>query len=783
MSEKEGLYYTQGRELPETPPPGAAPAPWRATNVVGQPLPRVDAYERVSGTALYPSDTVLPRMLYGAILRCPHPNAIVKKVDTRAARQMPGVFAVISGDDPDADVDWKEGRGPRAGTKIFDPRCRYEGDAVAAVAAETPYLAQDALRAITVEYQTLPAVSDDRDALKDGAPAIYDGGNRVTDPAVYQRGDVAKGFAEAEAVVEQDYRTESELHTPLEPHGCVANWDGKNLTIWESTQGVFNVQSGVAETLGLPLSRVRVIGHYVGGGFGSKLGPGKHSVIAALLAAKSGRPVKLFLSREETLLCAGNRPPGSTRVKLGAKKDGTLTAIQMTGTFTGGAYATGGSGLVDWLARDLYLCPNVRTEMTDVYINAGPSCACRAPGHPQGAWALEQAMDALAEKLGMDPVALRLANAPSASQARGDAPYTSTGLRRCLEEGARAFGWEKARRGGPGEGRLRRGVGVAAGEWIGGAGGPPSTVIVKMLADGSVNLNMGASDIGTGTKTVMAMVVAEELGVRPESIQIENADTGTTQFATASGGSKTVPTEAPTTRAAAIEVKRQLLQIAADELGASAAELSYEGERIVSRKEPSKKIKVTDLKGLRRRGLVVGVGTRAPNPEGVVTCPFAAQFCEVEVDTGTGELRVVRFLGAHESGRVMDLMTFGNQVRGGITWGVTFGTTAERILDRGQTGKLLSKSWHDYKLATALDAPREIVPLPIEPGDTQCNSVGAKGLGEPVAIPTAAAIANAVYHAVGVRVAEGPITPAKIVAALAARGAGQPAAPGARKEG
>ena len=275
------------------------------------------------------------------------------------------------------------------------------------------------------------------------------------------------------------------------------------------------------------------------------------------------------------------------KLKAGVRKDGTLTALELTVLGTGGAYPAGGTSLVDWLVRDLYTCPNVRTESTDVYTNAGPARAFRAPGHPQGAWALEQMMDALAEAIGIDPVDLRLKNISTVSQAReGQPPYTTTGLERCLTEGAKAFGWHEARKRPKGNGPVRRGVGMAAGLWIAGSGGPPSTVVVKLFADGSANLNMGASDIGTGTKTVMAMVVSEELGVPLEKIQIENADTGTTQYATASGGSKTVPTEAPAVRDAALKVKRQLLEIAAEELKAPVNELQIDGEAVVSRRDP-----------------------------------------------------------------------------------------------------------------------------------------------------------------------------------------------------
>jgi CO/xanthine dehydrogenase Mo-binding subunit len=750
------LYFAQNIPLPETPGPVGEVKPWGETKVVGKPLPRVDAYERVSGKAVYPSDITFPDMLYAAIVRSPHANAVVKDVDTKAAEKMTGIRAVISAKTTGADVLWPYT--PDMKMRLFDPHCRFEGETIAAVAAETPYQAWDAVRAIRVTFDVLPALSDERQALDGGAPKVHSEGNRVKTDA-YERGDVAKGFADADVVLEQEFRTESELHTPLETHGCVAKWDGDALTIWESTQGVFAVQARVAEVLRLPLSKVRVIGHYMGGGFGSKLQADKSTIIAALLAKRTARPVKMFLTREETFLVVGNRPPSVMKIKAGVKKDGTLTALEFKGLGTGGAYPAGGTALLDWLVRDLYTCPNVKTETTDVYINAGPSRPFRAPGHPQGAWALEQMLDSLANALKMDPVELRLRNVPAFSQARpNNPPYTTTGLQECLERGAEAFDWKDARTKIAGDrqsGHIKRGVGMASCLWFVGGGNPPSTVIVKLFSDGSANLNMGASDIGTGTKTVM---------------QIENADTGTTQYATPSGGSKTVPTESPAVRAAALSVKAQLLDLAADDLHVPAADLVLNKDEIVSRFDPAKKIKVTAVTGLKKRGVIMGVGYRGPNPEGKVVNPFGAQFCEVEVNTKTGEVRVIRFLAVQDSGRVMDSLTFDNQTFGGITMGVGFAMTEGRILDKGQTGKMVNKNWHDYKLPTMLDVPWDMRSRPLDRPDAEANLTGAKGLGEPVTIPTAAAIANALYHATGVRVTDTPMNPLKLVNLFAQAG-------------
>ncbi len=764
----EDMYWIDG-PLPDAQGPAGAATPpaWGETKVVGKPLVRVDAYDRVSGTAQFPSDVILPQMLHAAVLVCPHAHATVKKVDTSVAEKMPGVQAVLKDGSPGANIPWFGGRGGFA-SRLFDAHCRYHGDEVAVVAADTIYQAWDAVRAITVEYDVLPNAVTIDEAQKAGAPVIRDGGNKPQAPPPYQRGDVDAAFKTADVVLETTYHTPCELHNAMELHGAVAKWDGPRLTVWESTQGVYPVQAGLARALNLPLANVRVIGHYMGGGFGSKLETGKYATMAALMARKTGRPVRLFLTREQVCMTMGNRPANTITLKAGAKKDGTLVALQSSTTGTGGAYSEGGAG-ADFVIRELYKCPNVKCESQSFFVNAGPQRAFRAPGHPQGAWALEGMLDALALKLGMDPIELRLKNISLVSQVReGNLPYTSTGLADCLREGANAFGWAEARKRAPLPGHIKRGVGVAAGMWQGGGGSPPSTSIVKLFSDGSANLNLGASDNGCGTKTWGAQIVSEELGVPVDRISIEYADTGTTQFATASGGSKTAPTESPAIRAAAFEVKQQLLGMAAEQLKLQPGDLELRGADVVSRTDPAKKVALGQIQQFARRGLLVGVGYRLPNPPGKVTNPFVVQFAEVEVDTKTGETRVLRFLAAHDSGRILNLKTFQNQVFGGITMGIGFGLTEERVLDSGQLGRLLSANLHDYKLPTALDAPPDKTVVVVDPHDNEFSSTGAKGVGEPATIPTAPAIANAVFNAIGVRMTDAPMSPARILDALAA---------------
>ena len=743
---------------------GGTPPPWGETEVVGKRLPRVDAYERVSGTAVYTRDLQLPGMLHAAIVRCPHAHARVTRVDTARAAAMPGVRAVLTGASPGAALPWYQGReGPLSA--LFDPHCRHEGEEVAAVAADTPHQAHDAARAVLVEYETLPFVVDAERALAPDAPKVHEWGNRIGQPRPYSRGDLAAGFAAADAVVEMTFRTPVQMHTPMEVHASVAQWDGDRLTVWDSTQGVYGCRESLAEVFKLPLASVRVIGHYMGGGFGSKLELGKYTVIAALLARRTGRPVKAALTREETFLVAGNRPSNVIWLKAGARKDGTLTALDARLIGPAGAYPTGATSA--YQIGDLYTCPNVRYETGNVLINAGRARPFRAPGFPPCNWALEQVIDALAEQLGLDPVELRLRNIPTVSQLDDNTPYTSTGLAECLREGARAFGWGAARQARPAAGHLRRGVGVAAGMW-GYGGEPNATALVTLYADGSVNLNTGASDLGTGTKTVLAMVVAEELGVPLERIQVEHADTATTKYSPASGGSQTVLVNSPAVRAAALAVKRQLLELAAAQLGTPADALAVRDGKIVAGGDAGAAVAFADLKGLGERQMLVGVGARHPHPEGKVALPFAAQFAEVEVDTRTGAVRVLRFLAAQDSGRVMNRFTYDNQTFGGVIQGIGLALTEERVLDR-QTGRMVNANWHDYKIPTMLDTPPEPATLPVDPHDTVCNTVGAKGLGEPAHIPSAAAVANAIHHATGVRATEAPVTPARLLPLLARR--------------
>jgi xanthine dehydrogenase YagR molybdenum-binding subunit len=737
-----------------------------STDIVGKPLPRVDAYERVSGSAIYSGDVMLPGMLHAAILRCPYAHALVKRIDSSVAEKLPGVRAMLSSFDPEAKIPlpypWWVPKGPPM--LLFDPHCRYAGEEVAGVAAESQAQAWNALRAIKVSYEKLPFISDAEDATKPGAARIHDGGNLVRPVEISERGDLAKGFADADAIVEQTFRTSAQIHTPIEPHVAVADWNANRLTVWAPTQAIFNEQKQIATALNLPLSSVRVISHYVGGSFGSKAELSKHTLIAAILSRKTSRPVKLALIREETFLCVGHRPSNKIEIKAGAKKDGTLTALSFTNIGSTGAYA-------DWAdaggGTSLYACPNVRVQETETYTNVGKTRAFRGPGEVQCFWALEQTMDELANRIGMDPVEFRLKN-PIALDQFSHNQYTSNGLAECLKKGAEAFGWQQVRARARSSGPIRRGVGVAACCWSV-SGGPPTTVIVTLLADGSVTLNMAAADQGTGTKTSTAMIVAEELGVPLEKITIEQGDTGTTQYGKPGGGSHSLVVYGPAVLAAAADVKRQLIEMASADLKVPASELSLKDGKITSVNATFEPVPLSKVKGVAQRQAIIGIGQPPPDPEKKIIISFGAQFAEVEVNTRTGEIRVVRLVAAHDSGRVVNPIVYESQIFGGMVMAMGFALTEKAVIDKNGTGTVVNANWHDYKIPTAKDVPLEQTCIAVDPGDTECNTLGVKGLGELGTMPTAPAIANAIYNATGIRVTDAPITPMQMVKLLAGK--------------
>lgn len=761
--EVEGHLEEVEVEVPEEELP-----PWKDGELswVGKGLPRVEGLEKCTGRARYTCDVQLPGMLYGMILRSPHAHARLIKIDAGRARQLPGVKAILSHENAGS-IPWYDD------SFLFDRQLRYAGEEVAAVAAEDELIAADALSLIRTEYEVLPFVVDPQEALRPGAPPVRAGGNlQGGKPIVYSRGDVEKGLAEADVIIEESFSTQVQGHACWESHGSVANWQGDRLTVWDSTQGISAVREGLAKALKMPIHKIRVIKEFMGGGFGSKAGVGKYTVIAALMARMAGRPVKITLDRKSEFLSTGHRPSALQQVKIGAKKDGTLTAIYLKNIGACGAHRSmlpSPLSLVDATSRpyrELYRCPNLKTEAYPVYTHIPVNTAQRAPGHVEGTFALEQAMDMLAEKLGMDPLTLRLKNYALKDQVR-DLPYTSKALDKCYQQGARAIRWkDRNKKAGEGTGPVRRGMGMASQIW-GGGGGPPAHAIVKLHPDGTAHVLTGTQDIGTGNQTALCQIAAEELGINLQSVSLTLGDTESTPYAPTSGGSRTLPSVGPAVRAAAAAAKAQLLSLAAPLLSAKPEELAAREGWIFLRSDPSRRVSVAQAAEKMGSDTLIGMGSRGPNPPNAAINVFGAQFAEVEVDTQTGEVRLLRVASVHDVGRVINPLMLSNQIEGGIVQGMGFGLFEEMLWDKA-TGLMVNPNLHDYKLPTMLDVP-EIQPLAADSVDPATN-VGSKGVGEPPMIPTAPAVANAIYNATGVRVRELPITPDKLLKALKGRG-------------
>ena len=731
--------------------------------VVGQSANRLEGLEKVTGRAQYSYDVRLPRQLYTAVLRSPHPHAHITAIDTSAAEALPGVHAVLSSANAPK-IPWY------TDSFIFDTTVRFVGDEVAAVAAETLDIAEQALRLISVTYEPLPFVTDLEAALAPDAPKVWPDGNLVEEPTIYDRGDAAKALAGAEVIVEDTFTTQAALHNSLEPHGCTVSWDGESLTIWSSTQSVFTVREQAAAALGIPEHRVRVIKQHMGGGFGAKQVSWKQDVIAPLLAKQAGRPVQLMLDRPAENLAVGNRNPTWQHVRLGAKRDGTLVAIMADLHVNRGAYQVGGEASnVEGMYQSLYACENVHTESRSVYTNAGPAVAFRAPGHVESAWALEQIMDELARKLDMDPVELRRKNYSEVDQTAGKPYSLPEGLRLCYDRVTEDFGWSQWRRPAP-DGPKRRGRGFAAHDWLAGSGHPPAYAWAKLNPDGGLDVITGTQDIGTGTRTGLAQIAAEELGVGLDQVDLLLGDTATGPYSPVSAGSSTVASVGPAVRAATAEVRRQLLQLAATKMEVASERLTIRDGQIAVESDGGASLSIAEVMADVAPANLLGKGARGPNPTDVSVRTFGAQCIEVEVDTETGEVTVLRVSTAHDIGRIVNPALVDSQIYGGITQGVGFGLVEERIIDHAR-GIVLNANLEDYHVPTMLDVPA-IHHAHVNVPDTVANVTGVKGVGEPPLVPTAPGIANAIYDAVGVRMTQAPISRQRLLTELARRHAG-----------
>ncbi len=762
--EYEGQIYEQRVVLE-----GDEPAVWDADaqlSVVGQPIPRVDGRERVSGGAQYTYDVVLPGMLTAVGLRSPHAHARVTRIDSARAEAAPGVRAVYSRFNA-ADL-----LNPNNQRPIFAEEALFQGQEVAVVLAETRQQAIDALRLIEVEYELLPFVVDPEAALAPDAPRVQSDkeGNSISAeewPKTYERGDIERGFAEAEVIVETRFTTETNLHNSMETHGGVASWDGHTMTLWSSTQDIFGARKQVAAALELQQNQVHVIKRYMGGGFGSKLGAHNSGLIAAWAAYKLGRPVKYMLSREEENLAAGNRPPSIQTYRLGAKRDGTLTALELRTVGNVGALG-GWFSPVSMPAKEMYLCPNLRATDVPARTNLGTQASFRAPGVVEGMAGLDVAMDILARELDLDPLELRRKNYAPSYQII-EKPYAVKTLLAAYDRAAERIGWatrdaEERRYPRGRSSSLRRGVGMASQLW-GGDGGPPAQAIAKLLPDGSAVILTGTQDIGTGTRTVLAQIAAEELGLPISAVRVELGETEFGVYSPPSGGSMTLASVGPAVRMAALGARREMLEVVSHLAEAPIDALDVRDGTIINRETGKDMGSLGSFLGQLEGHEITARGMRGPNAEDVIVRTFGAQFAEVEVDIATGQVRVLRIVAAHDCGRIVNPLTFSSQIEGGIIQGLGMALFEQRIVDE-RFGVSMNPNLGDYKIPTIRDIP-EIEIITFDQPNVFANTLGSLGAGEPPIIPTPGAIANAFAHAVG-RAPHGlPLTPDRVLALLA----------------
>jgi len=729
-----GLGEVERQVLLDEPPPLA---PNAELKVIGKSVPRHNGRAKVTGAIHYTVDVRLPGMLHGRILRSPLPHAEVRSIDISAAARHPEVRTVLPVARPED---------PASAT------LRYVGAPVTAVAATSRAAAEEALRLIRVDYKSLPFVADMDKAREPTAPPVYKPGSKdatgnVSAPETHKRGNTEKGFAEAEVVVEGEYRTQVQTHCCMEPHAVVADWRTDGLTVYISTQYTAGVRRELARAFALPLNKVRVIVDGMGGGFGSKGSLGNYGHIAVALSRQAGAPVSMILDREEEQMDTGNRPGTWQRLRVGARRDGTLTAISLVSYGTAGIGTDAGVGNN---AEALYACPNFESAQYDVFINAGPGSAMRAPGNVQGAWGIEQAIDELAEKLAIDPLALR------------ERLDTNPARREERRIGAERIGWQRRHAPGADPGAVKRGLGVAQSIW-GANLQVNSSCEVRVMRDGSVEILSSVQDLGTGITTVLAQVVAEVLGLRPEAITVRIGDT---EFPAGppSWGSLTTASITPPARTAAWHALQSLLRQAAPTLHAAAEDLVARDGRILVRDDPSRSMTFREAAALLRTDRISAVAARHDDYSANVRKDLGGvQFAEVAVDTETGIVRVERVVAVQDCGRPMNPRQIESQVQGGVLMGLSFALFENRILDQ-HTGRMVNANLESYKLVGPRDIPAiDVVLLEDYQGR---SATDALGIGEPANIATAPAIANAVYNAIGVRLRTLPMTPAAILAAL-----------------
>jgi CO/xanthine dehydrogenase Mo-binding subunit len=695
-------------------------------NVVGRPTPRIDALQRVTGAAIYTGDVMLPGMLFARVLRSPHPHARIRSLSTARALAHPGVKAIITHEN--CRVAWSSGD-TRNTRYLFNNPVRFVGDAVAAVAATDAHTAEEALHLIEVSYETLPFVLDAEAALEQGTSAIHPGGNLSPDaegrhePEVYRRGNIKEGLESSDLVFEDQYSSAHVNNAQMERRVSVAAWDGERLTVHASTQGISNCRDDLAKDLGIPVEHVRVVCQFMGGGFGNKNQCHDFDLMAAVLAREAAAPVRLELTRKEDYVSVHGRWPTRQYYKVGVNRDGLLRAIQLRGYSGMGAYRKGSGAIA---GNELYACPHVETTVYPVYTNTAVAANYRAPAYPQGVFGLDSLMDHIANALDINPLDFRLKNITR--KYHDELPYTSYGLEDCIRRGAEAFGWDKRwRKPATDRGTVKRGAGMSIGSFHARVG--RSSAVIRLDARGRYTVHVGVTDVGSGAKTTMALIAAEALGVPLERVSIVSGDTDRTPYSIGESGSRTTNFTGYAVIEAARDLKRQV-----DEKGLPSGD-----------------------------AVLVGSATPEPRITGAARYSFAAHFVEIDVDVELGHLRVLKYVAAHDSGRIVNPLTAASQVKGGVTMGIGMALHEELHYDP-RTGTPLNAGYYGARVMTHRDAP-DVEVLFVETEDAH-GPYGAKPIGEPPIIPAVAAIANAFFNATGRRIKDLPMSRERILQAL-----------------
>ena len=745
-------------------------------SVIGKATTNVDGFAKVTGQAQYTFDMVLPQMLYGKILRSPYPHAKILNIDTSEAEKLTGVKAVITGKDT---LGVKYGcwrRYPELCDEegLCISKVRYIGDPVAAVAANDEGIAEEALDLIEVEYEILPAVFDPLEAEKEGAPQIHDGyENNINARRSIEWGNVEEGFKNSDHIREDYYVLPPQSHTPLETHCALASFNGNgSLTVWTTTQTPYYVQCLLAQALGMREGDITVIKPHVGGGFGGKNELFADQFCASLLSKKTGRPVKIVYSREEEFSCARRRIPMYYYLKIGAKKDGTILAKEVRVVSDGGAYTSmnpTGLYLTGWFSSFPYKYPNYKYNGYMVYTNKGPASSMRGFGAPQAVFTGESQIDMLAADLGIDPIEIRKKNAMTPHYVvPGQATIESCGLPEALEK----IGEYIKKQGElPGD----RGIGVACyGFNTGGVFNwfdTPyafSSAMVKINIDGKVDLYTLAAEIGQGSNTTLSMICAEELGVRLEDIRLHTGDTSMCSTDLGAWSSRETLMMGNAIKMAAADAKRQLFEIAAMKMGPNIVyDFAARDGQIYLSDRPDRTLSYYDVVKSAIRAKegqpIVGRGHYTPHGKGMISPAFSfgVQAVEVEVDRETGHVKILKVTTAHDSGTVINPLGIRGQLEGAIQMAAGYGLCEDMPTDEG---KVLNPNFVDYKLIRYRDMP-DTETIEIDTYEPE-GPFGAKEAGEGLTCPTAGALANAVYHAVGVRIRDNPVTPEKVLRAL-----------------